>query len=87
MENSPVKELGALIRSARKREGMTQLSLGVELGFESSQFISDIERGRFVLPPKHIPRISRALKISQDEIIDHLLRIRAQKIKRSSRDD
>lgn len=75
-----LKEFGASLRKARKIVGKTQLSLGVELGFESGQFVSNLERGLRSLPPKYIPKLSIALQIDQDDVLDRLLRIHCLRI-------
>lgn len=85
MKGQPkMKELGDLIRSARKKAGQTQHSLGAQLGFSGGQFISNLERGLQVLPPRHIPKIANALGLEQDVLLNALLDIQACRIRNKS---
>jgi transcriptional regulator with XRE-family HTH domain len=70
-----IKEFGQMLKDARKRSGISQLSLGVEMGLKSGQFISLIERGKRLLPSQHVNTVSNALGIDQGEIIERLLYI------------
>lgn len=79
-----MKQLGDLIRVARRKAGQTQHSLGAQLGFSGGQFISNLERGLQLLPPRHIPKIANALGIEQDVLLNALLEINAVRIRSKS---
>ncbi|MCM2282119.1 MAG: helix-turn-helix domain-containing protein [Bdellovibrionaceae bacterium] len=55
------KEFGLWLRSCRKQARITQSELAKTLGYDSSQLISNIERGVSLLPSKRIPDFARAL--------------------------
>lgn len=74
-QNTAQKNFGALIKAARVKAGMTQRSLGAELGFRSGQFIMAIEKGNRLIPPRHVPHLARVLAIEQDELVKRLLEI------------
>lgn len=73
--------VGQFIRQKREAAGLSQRALG-QL-FEppvTTQFISNIERGVTPLPPAHISTITRALKISEEELMHTLEREYSLKI-------
>ena len=82
-----MKNLGQMIRLARQKAGMTQLSLGVELGFKSGQPISELERGVKTLSVRHIPHMARSLGIAQEQIIEHLVQVQRARINRGVSSD
>jgi ribosome-binding protein aMBF1 (putative translation factor) len=76
------REMGAEIRNARERLRMTQLCLAAELGCQSYQFVSLIEQGRYALPKKHVIKVASVLGLSQDKMVDQLLKIQRLKLMR-----
>lgn len=58
------KIFGRWLRDCRKQARITQAELAVALGYDSSQLISNIERGVSLLPSKRIPDFARALGCS-----------------------
>lgn len=86
MERSEgLKRFGQFIRGARKGAGLTQLALGAELGFSGGQFVSDLERGVRALPPEHIPRLSRAISVDQNDILNRLVEVQSERIRERSK--
>lgn len=61
-------ELGQLIRDARTKKGLTQLQLGIELGYKSMQFVSLFERGLSKVPFKVIGKLVLILGINEKSI-------------------
>lgn len=73
--------VGQFIRNRRESVGLSQRALG-QL-FEppvTTQFISNIERGVTPLPPVHIATLTRALKITEEELLILLEKEYAAKI-------
>jgi transcriptional regulator with XRE-family HTH domain len=58
------KVFGTWLRNCRKHARITQAELAKTLNYESSQLISNIERGVSLLPSKRLPEFSRALGCS-----------------------
>jgi transcriptional regulator with XRE-family HTH domain len=58
------KIFGKWLRDCRKQARITQSDLAVALGYDSSQLISNIERGVSLLPSKRIPDFAKALGCS-----------------------
>lgn len=52
-----------MLRSYRKKAGLTQTELAYKLGYTSPQFISNIERQLAGLPPAKFTKVSALLKI------------------------
>jgi len=62
------KAFGAWLRECRRRAGITQADLATALGYESSQLISNIERGTSLLPSRRIYDFARVLGCSPLEM-------------------
>lgn len=62
------KNFGRWLRQCRKKSGVTQAELGKALGYDSSQLISNIERGVSLLPSKKLPEFARQLGCSLLEL-------------------
>jgi len=58
------KRFGKWLRNCRKQARITQTELAKALGYDSSQLISNIERGVSLLPSKRIPDLARVLGCS-----------------------
>ncbi len=62
--------VGQFIRQKREQLGLSQRELGQLFNpAVTTQFISNVERGVTPLPPAHVPTLSRALKVSESEIL------------------
>jgi transcriptional regulator with XRE-family HTH domain len=62
------KAIGARIRELRKRQGMTQTELAVELGINQSA-VSDYEKGVVRMHAAMLAGVAKALKASADELL------------------
>lgn len=58
------KSFGRWLRDCRKQARITQSDLAKTLGYDSSQLISNIERGVSLLPSKRLPEFAKALGVS-----------------------
>lgn len=67
------KNMAKLMKTARKRVGLSQGDLAEKLGFDSGQFISNIERGICALPPKYFKIASEVLDIYIDDLADRYI--------------
>lgn len=67
-------EMAILIKSKRKDRGLTQRELSVLLGYDSPQFLSNIERGVNKPPVGILAKICEALALNKDEVIKILVR-------------
>lgn len=56
--NRPYTQLGDCLATKRKSSGMTQLEVSKKLGYSSSQFISNFERGIAAPPLKKLVTLS-----------------------------
>lgn len=66
----PTKDaLGAAVRRARDRAGLTQEELAVQAGFPNAQTVSDVERGVRDVKARELQRIARALHTSYDVLL------------------
>lgn len=63
--------LGAVLKEARAKEGITLYSLAFEIGYKIyHQNISKWEQGKENMPSKYIANVARVLKIEPLEIIN-----------------
>ncbi len=58
------KTFGQWLRNCRRQARITQSELAIALGYDSSQLISNIERGVSLLPSRRIPDFARVLGCS-----------------------
>lgn len=58
------KSFGKWLRDCRRQAHITQSDLAKALGYDSSQLISNIERGVSLLPSKRLPDFARVLGCS-----------------------
>ena len=54
---------GRLIESHRKASGLSQLKISQALGFKNGQFISNVERGKCLIPHKKAKAVCGLLNI------------------------
>ena len=67
------KEMGRLLRNKRVSSGLTQQQVSHRLGYSSSQFVSNIERGISVAPLKTLGELTRLYKFKDKVVVDLLL--------------
>jgi transcriptional regulator with XRE-family HTH domain len=60
-----IMKISKLIKEKRESSGMSQLALAKAIGLESGVSISDFERGRKQVHPKHFPRLEKALGLER----------------------
>ena len=64
------RSIGTFLKDIRVKRNMTQAELAKKLGYTTSQFVSNWERGLCSPPLNSIPDIATILGISQKEIRD-----------------
>ncbi|WPV66268.1 helix-turn-helix transcriptional regulator [Chitinophaga sp. LS1] len=62
-----LKKLGANIKSARKKQGMTLLDLAVKTGFDDSN-LAKIEKGQIDIGIVKLVQIAMALNVELNEL-------------------
>ena len=66
--NTEYPYIAELVRSYRLAARVSQLSIGIELGYKNQQFISNVERGQCSVPLKVAPQLARILHIPKEKI-------------------
>ncbi len=65
--------VGSYIRQRREAMGLSQRALGMMFQPPvTTQFISNVERGVTPLPPVHVPTLTKALAVSESELMSLL---------------
>jgi len=64
---------GQLIKNARLHLNKTQLNIAFKAGYDSSQIISNIERGVQMIPKIRIKEFAKALEITEDQVRNAIL--------------
>src|SRR3954462_2435209 len=75
VDSAKPRLVGSFIRQRREGLGLSQRALG--LMFEpavTTQFISNVERGVTPLPPVHVPTLTKALMVPENELMGLLER-------------
>lgn len=73
------KEIGQLVKSARKVAGLTQGQLAQKLGYKSPQFVSNWERGEAMPPISALSKIAKFTK-TQHEDFKQVLRVDFERV-------
>jgi len=60
-------------KTLRERAGLTQREVSDSLGYSTSQFISNVERGRCRFPIQKLSKIKKLYRLSTDQMIDLVL--------------
>jgi len=77
----PPKIVGHFIRQRREALGLSQRALGLLFTPPvTTQFISNVERGVTPLPPAHVPILTKALLVSEQELMNLLEKEYTQKL-------
>ncbi len=64
------KLVGEFIRQKRQALGFSQRELGLLFSpAVTTQFVSNVERGVTPLPPSHVPLLTKALQVSEEEVM------------------
>lgn len=71
--NKKENAVAHLIRTSRQTSGLSQKQLADELGYTSSQFISNWERGISSPPLDKLEEICNLLKITPKQIIEAIM--------------
>ena len=69
----PGTPLSKLLRSSREKKGLSQRAVADKLGYESSQFISNWERGVSQPPMNTLLKLIELYEIDKYEVFDVLL--------------
>ena len=70
IKNKYNKLMGDLVREHRLKMGLSQAQLAEQLGYDTLQFVSNVERGTAKLPLSTLGKLIELLGISQKRIID-----------------
>lgn len=66
-------KFGNLIKTYRTQKGMTQFELARELGYDSPQFISLLERDQSKVPLNVLGQLVVILGIPESEVVDSIV--------------
>lgn len=81
VESKRPKLVGTYIRQRREALGLSQRALGLLFSPPvTTQFISNLERGVTPLPPNHVPTLTKALSVSEGELMSLLEKEYAMKL-------
>lgn len=63
------RDLGAYLKDARIKSGLSQNDVAKKLGYTSPQFISNFERGLSSPPLKNLKTLVELYDLSQDDLV------------------
>lgn len=69
-------------REMREKVGLTQLELGLKLGYQNGQFVSNIERNIGQLPISKIRLMAKVFKVPMDCLIELKIKDTEQRIRK-----
>ena len=67
------QKLAVFLRDSRVKAGMSQIEVAKELGYSTSQFISNWERELAAPPVKVLKKISKMYSVSGERLLDMLV--------------
>ena len=67
------KSIGALISTARIKQGVSQEAVALLIGYKNGQFISNVERGKCSIPATRIIQTCRVLQITSTNIKEAMI--------------
>lgn len=70
---------GTIWRKARENAGLSQFEVAKKLGFISSQYVSNIERGQTSMARKHYRKLAR---IFGEKVVDEVIELRGERLKK-----
>jgi len=79
------KKLGLILKDARLSIGLSQREVSLRVGYTSSQFISNIERGVSVASLKLLAQLVRMYKIKPDKVANVILDSQKQLLRKNFR--
>lgn len=79
MKDSFRMDLARFLKNKRMASGLSQIEVAEKLGYSTSQFVSNWERGVASPPVKTLRRLATMYKIPVKEIYNLVLRITLQK--------
>lgn len=76
------KELGTFLKDHRVKVGMSQMEVSKALGYTTSQFLSNCERGVSSLPLEKLPILLKLYRLRKKELIEFILRAQRNYLER-----
>ena len=70
MKNSTFAKLSKLLKSSRQKANLSQIEVANHLGYSTSQFISNWERGLSSPPLEVVKKLAKFYGISSDDLFD-----------------
>ncbi len=80
MKQKTNNKLALLLKEARLEVGLSQVDLADKLGYETSQFVSDWERGIHSPPVKNLYKICKLLGVAEQKVFDLFVEIAKEKL-------
>lgn len=74
--------VGVFLRGARESTGLTQREVSIKLGYSTSQFISNFERGVALPPLQKMKVLAKLYKLSISELIEAVLDCEKERMSR-----
>lgn len=74
------RELADFLKTARTRAGLSQKEVAVALGYKSSQFVSNWERGISSPPIRTLRRLCSLYKANESEVFNIIREIAVRKL-------
>jgi transcriptional regulator with XRE-family HTH domain len=68
------KEVGSYLRDHREKAGLSQMAASKALGYTTSQFLSNCERGVSSLPLDKLPILVKLYGMSRRQLIEFILK-------------
>jgi transcriptional regulator with XRE-family HTH domain len=80
MRKAELESIGDYLRRKREESGLTQFFVAQKLGYSSSQFVSNIERGLSNVPLKALKVLVELYKLNPDEVIDLIISLKRERL-------
>lgn len=74
--------LGKILKKKRELKGLSQKELSLKLGYETAQYISNIERNVSLPPTKKLKKLSKILDIDKHFLYEAISQIELAKLRK-----
>ena len=73
-------KIGEFLKNERAKSGLTQAEVASKLGYDTAQFLSNIERGKSAIPYEFIRKVIKIYGVSDTVTVNYLVSLQQQYI-------
>lgn len=71
-------KIGEFLKDERAKSGFTQAEVAEKMGYETAQFLSNIERGKSAIPYEFIRKVIKIYGVSETVVVQYLVSLQQE---------